>query len=68
MINGSHFLLYSKHPEADRVLREASDFVRSMRDGLADLRVTTTEIAVHPMEDDAPPQKPMGKLSARRSI
>lgn len=64
MINGSHFLLYSKNPEADRAfLRDALGF-RSVDAGRGWLifALPPAEIAVHPMEEDAPPQNPDGKV------
>ena len=64
MINGSHFLLYSKNPEADRAfLRDALEF-RSVDAGRGWLifALPPAEIAVHPMEEDAPPQNPHGQV------
>jgi hypothetical protein len=64
MINGSHFLLYSKNPEADRAfLRDALEF-RSVDAGRGWLifALPPAEIAVHPMEEDAPPQNPEGQV------
>ena len=64
MINGSHFLLYSKNPEADRAfLRDALEF-RSVDAGRGWLifALPPAEIAVHPMEEDAPPQNPDGQV------
>ena len=64
MINGSHFLLYSRNPEADRAfLRDALDF-RSVDAGRGWLifALPPAEIAVHPMEEDAPPQNRDGQV------
>ena len=64
MINGSHFLLYSKNPEADRAfLRDALEF-RSVDLGRGWLifALPPAEIAVHPMDEDAPPQNPAGQV------
>jgi hypothetical protein len=58
MINGAHFLLYSKDPEADRAfLRDVLKF-RSVDAGRGWLifALPPSEIAVHPSgEDSAPP-------------
>lgn len=64
MINGSHFLLYSKNPEADRAfLRDALEF-RSVDAGGGWLifALPPAEIAVHPMDEDASPQNPDGQV------
>jgi len=64
MINGSHFLLYSKNPEADRAfLRDVLEF-RSLDVGGGWLifALPPAEIAVHPMDEDAPPQNPDGQV------
>ena len=64
MINGSHFLLYSKNPEADRAfLRDALElrWVDAGRGWLI-FALPPAEIAVHPMDDDAPPQNPDGQV------
>jgi hypothetical protein len=64
MINGSHFLLYSKNPEADRAfLRDALEF-RSVDAGRGWLifALPPSEIAVHPLDEDAPPQNPEGQV------
>jgi catechol 2,3-dioxygenase-like lactoylglutathione lyase family enzyme len=64
MINGSHFLLYSKNPEADRAfLRDALGF-RSVDAGRGWLifALPPAEIAVHPIDEDAPPQNPDGQV------
>lgn len=64
MINGSHFLLYSKHPEADRAfLRDALE-LRSVDAGRGWLifALPPAEIAVHPIDEDAPPQNPDGQV------
>ena len=64
MINGSHFLLYSKNPEADRAfLRDALAF-RSVDAGRGWLifALPPAEIAVHPRDEDAPPQNPEGQV------
>ena len=64
MINGSHFLLYSKHPEADcAFLRDALEF-RSVDAGRGWLifALPPAEIAVHPLDEDAPPQNSDGQV------
>ena len=64
MINGSHFLLYSKNPEADRAfLRDALE-LRSVDAGRGWLifALPPAEIAVHPIDEDAPPQNPDGQV------
>jgi hypothetical protein len=64
MINGSHFLLHSKNPEADRAfLRDALEF-RSVDAGRGWLifALPPAEIAVHPIDEDAPPQNPDGQV------
>jgi len=64
MINGAHFLLYSKDPEADRAfLRDVLDF-RSVDAGRGWLifALPPAEIAVHPIDDEAPPQNPDGQV------
>ena len=56
MINGAHFLLYSKHPEADRAfLRDVLEFpsVDAGRGWLI-FALPPAEIAVHPIDEDAP--------------
>jgi hypothetical protein len=55
MINGAHFLLYSKDAESDRAfLRDALGF-RSVDAGRGWLifALPPAEIAVHPAEDDS---------------
>ncbi|HET6760473.1 MAG TPA: hypothetical protein VFH13_00155 [Gemmatimonadaceae bacterium] len=57
MINGAHFLLYSKDPEADRAfLRDVLEF-RSVDAGQGWLifALPPAEIAVHPVDEDASP-------------
>jgi hypothetical protein len=64
MINGAHFLLYSKDPEADRAfLRDALEF-RSVDAGRGWLifALPPAEIAVHPIDDEAPPRNPDGQV------
>ncbi len=64
MINGAHFLLYSKDPDADRTfLRDVLEF-RSVDAGGGWLifALPPAEIAVHPIEDDAPPQNADGQV------
>ena len=64
MINGSHFLLYSRNPVADRAfLRDALE-LRSVDAGRGWLifALPPAEIAVHPMEEDAPPQNSEGQV------
>ena len=54
MINGAHFLLYSKDPEADRAfLRDVLEF-RSVDAGRGWLifRLPPAEIAVHPSSEE----------------
>lgn len=56
MINGAHFLLYSKDPEADRAfLRDVLEF-RSVDAGGGWLifALPPSEIALHPLDEDAP--------------
>ena len=56
MINGAHFLLYSKDSEADRAfLRDVLDF-RSVDAGRGWLifRLPPAEVAVHPSSGDTP--------------
>ena len=56
MINGAHFLLYSKDPDADRTfLRDVLEFesVDAGRGWLI-FALPPAEIAVHPAEDDGP--------------
>jgi glyoxalase/bleomycin resistance protein/dioxygenase superfamily protein len=55
MINGAHFLLYSKDPEGDRAfLRDVLEF-RSVDAGRGWLifALPPAEIAIHPVEDDS---------------
>lgn len=57
MINGAHFLLYSKDPDADRAfLRDVLEFesVDAGRGWLI-FGLPPAEIAVHPSSDDAAP-------------
>lgn len=57
MINGAHFLLFSKNPETDRAfLRDVLKF-RSVDAGRGWLifALPPAEIAVHPIDDDASP-------------
>ena len=57
MINGAHFLLYSKDSEADRdFLRDVLQF-RSVDAGRGWLifRLPPAEVAVHPASEDSPP-------------
>ena len=67
MINGAHFLLYSKDPEADRAfLRDLLEF-RSVEAGRGWLifALPPAEIAVHPAsEDSAPPSVEDGVVGA----
>lgn len=65
MIHGAHFLLFSKDPEADRgFLRDVLGF-RSVDAGGGWLIFTLppAEIAVHPIDDDAPPQNVDGQVA-----
>jgi catechol 2,3-dioxygenase-like lactoylglutathione lyase family enzyme len=64
MINGAHFLLYSSDPDADRVfLRDVLGF-RSVDAGHGWLIfvLPPAEIAVHPIDADAPFQNPDGQV------
>jgi hypothetical protein len=64
MINGAHFLLFSKNPETDRAfLRDVLKF-RSVDAGRGWLifALPPAEIAVHPIDDDAPPQNADGQV------
>lgn len=64
MINGAHFLLYSKDPEADRAfLRDVLEF-RSVDAGHGWLifALPPAEIAVHPVDDDAPQSVAAGEV------
>jgi hypothetical protein len=66
MINGAHFLLYSKGPEADRAfLRDVLQF-RSVDAGGGWLifRLPPAEVAVHPSEGSAPPNAEDGVVGA----
>ena len=64
MITGTHFLLYSKDPNADRTfLREALEFQSvDAGGGWLIFALPPAEIAVHPIEDDAPPQNADGQV------
>jgi hypothetical protein len=64
MIHGAHFLLFSKNPEADRAfVRDVLEF-RSIDAGGGWLIFTLppAEIAVHPIDDDAPPPNVDGQV------
>jgi hypothetical protein len=64
MINGAHFLLYSKDPDADRAfLRDVLEF-RSVDAGGGWLifALPPSEIAVHPIEDGAPEPVAAGEV------
>lgn len=64
MISGAHFLLYSKDPDADRAfLRDVLEF-RSVDAGGGWLifALPPAEIAVHPIDEDAPPQNADGQV------
>jgi hypothetical protein len=55
MINGAHFLIYSKNPEADRAfLRDVFEFhsVDAGRGWLI-FALPPAEIAIHPIDEDA---------------
>lgn len=57
MINGAHFLLYSKDPDADRAfLRDVLSF-RSVDAGQGWLifALPPAEIAIHPIDEGVPP-------------
>ena len=64
MINGSHFLFYSKNPEADRAFLRDALGLRSVDAGRGWLifALPPAEIAVHPIDEDAPPQNPDGQV------
>ena len=66
MINGAHFLLYSKDPDADRAfLREVLEF-QSVDAGRGWLifALPPAEIAVHPSEDEGPSEEDDGVAGA----
>lgn len=66
MINGSHFLLYSANPDADRAfLRDVLEF-HSVDAGKGWLifALPPAEIAVHPAEDKAAPNTDDGVAGA----
>ena len=66
MINGTHFLLYSSDPEADRAfLRDVLGFssVDAGRGWLI-FALPPAEIAVHPSEEDSPPNSSDGVVGA----
>jgi len=66
MINGAHFLLYSKDPEADReFLRDVLEFhsVDAGRGWLI-FALPPAEIAVHPSEEHATPNTDDGVAGA----
>jgi hypothetical protein len=56
MINGAHFLLYSKDPDADRVfLHDVLEFESvDAGGGWLIFALPPAEIAVHPSEDEGP--------------
>ena len=64
MINGAHFLLYSKNPDADRAfLRDVLEF-RSVDAGGGWLifALPPSEIALHPLDEDAPQLNAEGEV------
>jgi len=64
MINGAHFLLYSKNPEADRAfLSDVLEFrfVDAGRGWLI-FALPPAEIAVHPTDEDAPQLRADGEV------
>lgn len=66
MINGTHFLLYSSDPDADRAfLRDVLEFssVDAGRGWLI-FALPPAEIAVHPTETDPPPNAGDGVIGA----
>ena len=66
MINGAHFLLYSKDPDADRAfLRDVLEFesVDAGRGWLI-FALPPAEIAVHPSEDPEPSKSDDGVVGA----
>lgn len=70
MINGTHFLLYSKNPEADRAfLRDVLEF-RSVDAGRGWLifALPPAEIAVHPHDGDSAPNTHDGVAGAAMYI
>jgi predicted enzyme related to lactoylglutathione lyase len=64
MINGAHFLLYSKNPEADRAFLRDVLALRSVDAGRGWLifALPPAEIAVHPIDDDAPEPVAAGEV------
>jgi hypothetical protein len=64
MINGAHFLIYSKDPDADRAfLRDVLEF-RSVDAGRGWLifALPPSEIAIHPVDEDAPEPVAAGEV------
>lgn len=64
MINGAHFLLYSKNPDADRAfLRDVLEF-RSVDAGGGWLifALPPSEIALHRLDEDAPQLNAEGEV------
>jgi predicted enzyme related to lactoylglutathione lyase len=66
MINGAHFLLYSKDPEADRAfLRDVLEFESvDVGRGWLIFALPPAEIAVHPSEDEGPSSADDGVVGA----
>jgi hypothetical protein len=64
MILGAHFLLFSKNPEADRRFLGDVLELRSVDAGQGWLifALPPAEIAVHPIDADAPPQNVDGQV------
>ena len=66
MINGAHFLLYSKDPDADRAfLRDVLEFESvDVGRGWLIFALPPAEIAVHPSEDEGPLRPDDGVVGA----
>jgi hypothetical protein len=66
MINGAHFLIYSKDPDADRVfLRDVLEFESvDVGRGWLIFGLPPAEIAVHPSEDEGPSEADDGVVGA----
>jgi hypothetical protein len=66
MINGAHFLLYSRDPDADRAfLRDVLEFESvDVGRGWLIFALPPAEIAVHPSEDEGPSRADDGVVGA----
>ena len=64
MINGAHFLLYSKNPEADRAFFNDVLEFRSVDVGRGWLifALPPAELAIHPIDEDAPQLRADGEV------